>query len=112
MGTQNLISEREEYVLLAIIATQPHASGKTILEAIAAVKGFNVQRTQLYDCLAALEEQKLVKGFDVPPTPQRSGRPSRFFEVTASGLLALDEKEFSRTFLRLGTHQPWQKRIA
>ena len=45
----------------------------------------------VYPALRTLEDEGLVTSYDGEPTPERGGRPRRYYELTAKGARAAQE---------------------
>ena len=46
----------------------------------------------IYPALKSLEKEGLLKSWEADPTPERGGRPRRYYELTADGLRAAREQ--------------------
>ncbi len=87
--SRDTLGEFEKLVLLAILRLGPEAYGATILREIEERTGRTVTAGAVYVALRRLEKKLAVRSELGSPTPERGGRPKRFFEVTAHGLLTL-----------------------
>jgi len=81
----------EQAVLLAILRLGKGAYGRAILREIGEALARDVAAGAVYATLDRLEEKAYVTSRLGAGTPERSGRPRRFFRVTASGVRALNE---------------------
>lgn len=80
------IGEFEQLVLLAVLRLGGEAYGIPILDEIRERTGRTVLRPAVYVALRRLEKKGLAVSREGPSAPERSGRPRRYFEVTAEGL--------------------------
>src|SRR5262245_28937696 len=96
----------------------PISARAALLSALIAGKGFGLElsdrvrdRTRgtvklghgsVYPALHALEAEGLVKGWNDDQSPERGGRPRRYYELTAAGLRAASTqaKNLSGLFLQ------------
>lgn len=53
----------------------------------------------LYPALRGLEEDGLVTSYEAEPTPERGGKPRRYYEITANGLKAAREHRIAAATL-------------
>jgi PadR family transcriptional regulator, regulatory protein PadR len=81
----------EQAVLVAIVRLGDEAYGRAILKEVESRLQRQVAAGAIYTTLERLEEKELVTSELGPGTPQRGGRPRRFYIVAPSGLHALDE---------------------
>jgi len=81
----------EQAVLLAILRLGKDAYGRAILRAMDQALAREVAAGAVYATLDRLEEKAYVTSRLAAGTPDRGGRPRRFFRVTASGVRALNE---------------------
>ena len=93
------LGEFEQVVLLAILRLKAEAYGARIRAEIAACTEREPTSGALYTTLDRLESKGLVSSSFGDPTPERGGRPKRYFEVTASGIEALARAQ--RAYRRL-----------
>jgi PadR family transcriptional regulator PadR len=85
------LGDMEHLVLLAILRSGPEAYGIPILNEVCARTGRDVSRATVYVALKRLEQKRMVTSRLGGSTPERGGRPKRFFKLTPSGLKALRE---------------------
>lgn len=90
------LGEFEELVLLAILRLEDQAYGVPIRELLQEVTGRSVSVGALYITLDRLENKGLLNARQSEPTPERGGRAKRYFEVSASGKMALERAESAR----------------
>jgi len=83
------LGEFEQMVLLAILRLSNNAYGVTVRAEILACTGREPAPGALYTTLDRLEEKRMVSSRLGNPTPQRGGRPKRFFMVSAIGMEAV-----------------------
>ena len=83
------LGEFEQIVLLAILRLDDRAYGVTIRSEIAECTGRNVAPGALYTTLDRMEEKGILRSWLGEATPQRGGRPKRYFALTKSGRAAL-----------------------
>jgi len=93
------LGEFEQVVLLAILRLEGEAYGVRIREVIAQCTGREPVPGALFTTLDRLEEKGLVSSRFGDPTPQRGGRPKRYFTVTKAGLGAVTRAQ--RSYQRL-----------
>jgi PadR family transcriptional regulator PadR len=83
------LGEFEQVVLLAILRLGDKAYGVTIRSEIAACVGREIAPGALYTTLDRMEEKDIVRSWLGESTPQRGGRPKRYFALTKAGRSAL-----------------------
>lgn len=83
------LGEFEQVVLLAVLRLADNAYGVTIRSEIEQCTGRGPTAGALYTTLDRMEKKGLVRSWLGEPTPQRGGRPKRFFRLTPSGRAAL-----------------------
>ena len=84
-----MIGGLEQIVLLATMHLGDEAYAVTIRRELEARAGRNVSRGALYTVLERLESKGLLASRMGDPTPERGGRPKRYYRVTPSGIAAL-----------------------
>ena len=97
MATQ--LGEFEQVVLLTILRLKDEAYGAGIRAEIAACTEREPASGALYTTLDRLEEKGLVTSWFGDPSPQRGGRPKRYFQITKRGLEAVARAQ--RAYQRL-----------
>ena len=83
------LGEFEQMVLLAILQAGEQSYALSVIKELDSRANRRVDRGALYTTLDRLESKGLVKWSTEPATPGRGGHRRRLFEVTASGVLAL-----------------------
>jgi PadR family transcriptional regulator PadR len=89
MPSERGLGEFEQIVLLAILRLSNNAYGVTVRAEIKACTGREPAPGALYTTLDRLEEKGMVSSRLGDPTPQRGGRPKRYFTVSAIGMEAV-----------------------
>jgi PadR family transcriptional regulator len=89
MEGKEFLGEFEQLALLAVLRLGAGAYGGTVLQEIEARAGRSVSRGALYVTLDRLEAKGHLRSRLADPTPERGGRAKRYFEVTTTGLRAL-----------------------
>ena len=84
-----LLGEFEQIVLLAILRLGDSAYSATIADEISTCTGREPSRGALYTTLDRMETKGLVRSRLGGASPQRGGRPKRYFSVTRAGRAAL-----------------------
>jgi PadR family transcriptional regulator PadR len=97
MGDHTPIGEFEQLVLLAVLQINECAYGVPIRREIEKRTNRTVSRGAVYTTLDRLESKGLLGSWLGEPTPERSGKAKRFYEVEQTGIEALKQ---SRTALR------------
>jgi PadR family transcriptional regulator, regulatory protein PadR len=93
------LGEFEQIALLAIMRAGPQAYGVTIRAEIKERTGRDPAPGALYTTLDRLEDKGLVTSRLGDPSPQRGGRPKRYFQVNAAGIEAVANAQ--RSYRRL-----------
>jgi DNA-binding PadR family transcriptional regulator len=81
----------EQAVLLAVLRLRDNAYGRAVLKEVEARLRRTVAAGAIYATLDRLEDKKLISSELGPGTPERGGRPKRFYTVERAGVAALDE---------------------
>jgi DNA-binding PadR family transcriptional regulator len=81
----------EQAVLVAIVKLKKNAYGRAILREVEGRLDRTVAAGAVYATLDRLEEKGLTSSTLGPGTPQRGGRPRRFYTVEAAGVQALNQ---------------------
>jgi PadR family transcriptional regulator, regulatory protein PadR len=76
-------------VLLAILRLDKQAYGVTIRSEITLCTGREPAPGALYTTLDRMQEKGIVRSWFGAATPQRGGRPKRYFALTKAGRAAL-----------------------
>ncbi len=85
------LGEFEELILLAILRLEADAYAVTIQQCIVRHGRRPATMGAIYTGLDRLERKGMVTSALGAPTPQRGGRPKRFYHVTGVGKAALVE---------------------
>jgi PadR family transcriptional regulator PadR len=99
MAPPSQLGEFEQVVLLAILRLKDEAYGASIRAEIAACTEREPASGALYTTLDRLEDKGLVRSRFGDPSPQRGGRPKRYFQVTTRGTEAVARAQ--RSYRRL-----------
>jgi PadR family transcriptional regulator, regulatory protein PadR len=83
------LGEFELIVLLAVLQLGENAYGVPVRDEIQHRTGRDVARGAVYITLDRLSRKGYVRSWLAEATPERGGRPKRYFEVTARGSKAL-----------------------
>ena len=102
MGTR--LSDSEFTALLAVLRLGDRAYGIPIAQELEAVGRRTVAVAAVYATMNRLEARGLVSSSLGEATPERGGRPKRFFRVTAKGLRAA--RDTRRALVDLWTGLP------
>ena len=94
MPTRNLAPPLGEFELLVLLATMSLGEAAyplAVTRNIETRTGRKVSRAAVLTTLGGMEDKDPVRSSYGDPTPERGGRPKRFFEVKASGVKAVQE---------------------
>jgi PadR family transcriptional regulator, regulatory protein PadR len=91
MRTENLVSNFELMVLLALIRLSDGAYGVPISREIEQQSRRPVSMASIYAALTRLENKGFIRSEMGDPTSERGGRAKKYFKVTASGLREVRE---------------------
>jgi len=83
------LGEFEYAVLLAVLQLRDAAYAVPVRELIENRTSRSVARGALYTALERLEAKGCLKSVSREPSPERGGRPRRYFTVTPVGMAAL-----------------------
>jgi len=92
MGRKGL-GEFETSVLLAIVSLQGRGYGVSIADEIERRTGKRVSFGAVYATLDRLQKKGLISSELGEPTPERGGKPKRFYRIEAPGERALREAQ-------------------
>ena len=92
MGRKGL-GEFETSVLLAIVGLQGRGYGVSIADEIERRTGRAVSFGAVYATLDRLQKKGLISSELGNPTPERGGKPKRFYRIKAPGERALREAQ-------------------
>lgn len=89
--SKHILGDFEQIVLLAV--HQQHGTGYSVSIADEVEKraGWSISLGAVYATLDRLEKKGFVISRLGDPTPERGGRPKRFYEMKAPGILALSQ---------------------
>jgi len=90
------LGEFEEIVLLTIGILNNETYSVAIKDEIETRLSRSVSMGALHTALRRLEDKGYLKSFDGESTPERAGRPKRYFEITATGKKAMIYVKSSR----------------
>jgi len=90
------LGEFEEIVLLTIGILYKEAYGVSIKKEIEQRLSRTVSMGALHTALVRLEDKGYLKAFEGGTTPERAGRPKKFFEITALGKKAMEYTKNTR----------------
>jgi PadR family transcriptional regulator PadR len=99
MSDRDYLGEFEHIVLLALLRLGDQAYGVSVRQKIAKCIDRDVSVGAIYATLDRLEQKGYVTSSMGEPTPQRGGRPKRFFRVTANGVSAVNRTR--QAFVRM-----------
>lgn len=101
---ETYLGEFEQIVLLALIHLKENAYGMTIRMEINERIGRDVSIGAVYTTLERLEKKGLIVSKIGETTPQRGGRAKRYFHITPTGKIKLNEarKNFEIMWQGLG----------
>jgi DNA-binding PadR family transcriptional regulator len=96
------LGEFEVVILLAVLRIESHAYGSAISQEIARRSGQPPARGSVYVTLDRLEQKGYLRSTLADATPERGGRPRRFYRVSARGLAMLRKSLAVVTRMREG----------
>ena len=83
------LGEFEHLILLAIVRLRDEAYGAAIIDHLEGRTGRDVSQASTYIVLKRLEEKGFITSTQGGGSPERGGRPKRYFAVSAPGLARL-----------------------
>jgi DNA-binding PadR family transcriptional regulator len=86
---QHVLGDFEQLVLMGVLRLDGDAYGAAIRQEIHARCGRDVSINAVYTTLDRLERKGLLKSWTGDPTPQRRGRPRKFYALRPPGVAAL-----------------------
>ena len=108
-NSDKFLGEFEQMVLLALLQLKDNAYGAAIRQLLDQQIARTVALGALYATLERLEKKGLVSSKLGEATPERGGRPKRFFTVTNDGLNALQRaKDAMDTLWQNVPNQPFR----
>jgi PadR family transcriptional regulator, regulatory protein PadR len=90
------LGEFEEIVILTIGVLYQEAYGVSIKKEIQSRLSRKVSMGALHTALVRLEDKGYIRSFDGEATPDRAGRPKKYFEITALGKRAMAHSKETR----------------
>lgn len=96
---EKFLGEFEQMVMLSLIKLSPDAYGATIRQYLSEQINRDVAIGALYSTLERLEKKGMVASKLGDATPERGGRPKRYFTVTAQGITGLERARDAMTTL-------------
>jgi len=93
------LGEFEEVVMLTVAILYDNAYGVSIKKEIEKRLERKVSVGALQSALTRLENKDYLKSHDSDATPERAGRPKRFFRITALGKKAMQYSKDTRNSL-------------
>lgn len=91
VGMAEVLGVFEQAVLVAILRLKNTAYGRAILREVETSLNRRVAAGAIYATLDRLEEKGLAASALGSGTPERGGRPRRFYTVRAAGVQALNQ---------------------
>lgn len=96
MGRTSYLGEFEELILTMVLILGDEAYGNTIVKAIKEHQGREVNLSSAHITLYRLEEKGYLESYMGGATNERGGRKKRYFRITSSGKVILQEMKDSR----------------
>jgi PadR family transcriptional regulator PadR len=93
------LGEFEEVVMLTVAILYDNAYGVSIKKEIENRLERNVSVGALQSALTRLEDKEYLVTHDTDATPERAGRPKRYFKITALGKKAMEYTKETRNSL-------------
>jgi PadR family transcriptional regulator len=93
------LGEFEEVVMLTVGILYENAYGISIKSEIETRLKRKVSVGALQSALKRLEDKGYLSSNDADPTPERAGRPKRYFKITATGKKAMQYTKETRNAL-------------
>lgn len=97
------LGEFEQLVLLAVVRLGETAYGMRIHQELQQIAGRKSSLGAIYTTLERLEEKGLVRSSIGEATPERGGKPKKYFQINASGVTSLKRALDSIEFMKAGT---------
>ena len=85
MTTKDSLGQFEQLVLTAIVSLGNDAYTVSIQDTVGKLAGRRVQRGPVYITLMRLEEKRYVSSWLAESTPERGGKPKRYFRLEPLG---------------------------
>ncbi|MEM6738296.1 MAG: PadR family transcriptional regulator [Bacteroidota bacterium] len=99
MGRTNYLGEFEELILTMVLILEDDAYGNTIVKAIKEHQNREVNLSSVHITLYRLEEKGYLESHMGGATKERGGRKKRYFKITNTGKVLLQEMKDARTKL-------------
>jgi DNA-binding PadR family transcriptional regulator len=100
MSNRKYLGEFEFLVVAAVLGLKQEAYSLSIRDRLSErVPGRSISTGAVYSTLTRLEEKGLLESWLGDPTPERGGKPKRFYRVRAEGEIALRNSVESRAGL-------------
>ena len=93
------LGEFEEIVILTIGVLYKNAYGVAIKKEIETRLSRNVSMGAMHTALVRLEDKGYIKSINGEATEERSGRPKKYFQITALGKKAMEYSKDTRNEL-------------
>lgn len=93
------MGEFEELILTMVLFLESDAYGNTIVKAIKEHQKRDVNLSSVHITLYRLEEKGFLESYMGGATKARGGRKKRYFKITSSGKVLLQEMKDARTNL-------------
>lgn len=93
------LGEFEEVVMLTVAILYDNAYGVSIKKEIESRLDRKVSVGALQSALKRLEDKQYLASHDSDATPERAGRPKRFFKITSLGKKAMQYTKETRNLL-------------
>ena len=99
------LGEFEKLVMLAVLHLGREAYGATVIQELEKRTNRTVSAGAVYVALRRLEKKEMVSSKLGKPSPQRGGRPKRFFSVNSEGVEALRHAQADWTAMVSGLEE-------
>ncbi len=86
----DILSRKEELIMLAVCKLQDNAYGVTIREHIKVQTGISIKFGAIYAPLARLVRLEYVESYESDPVHERGGRSKILYKLTERGMNALN----------------------
>ena len=90
------LGEFEELVIMTIGILNNQAYGVSIQQEMESRLGRNISMGAIHAALTRMEDKGYLRSYAGESTPDRVGRPKRFFEITALGKKAVTHSKSTR----------------
>jgi PadR family transcriptional regulator PadR len=88
---ESYLGEFEHIILLTIMRLKDEATGVNVRQQIKELIDRDVSIGALYATIDRLEKKSYITSRSGQPTPERGGRAKRYFTVTQSGIITLED---------------------